>query len=113
MTGRTRMGLPESGRRWVDMRFRSAFLLVSRDVGKVGVAGRVEAFDTRNSGSWWGSEYDDSGWAATLAGKRQWAHVTGLVELIHVSSRNGARSALGLETRQSQTRLQADVRLSW
>jgi hypothetical protein len=115
MTGRTRMGFeePPLGRHWVDMRFRSAFLLVSRPIGSVGVAARIEAFDTRNRGSWWGDEYDDSGWAATLAGKRQWGRFTGLVELIHVSSDNGSREVLGINSQQSQTRLEADLRLSW
>ena len=77
------------------------------------MAGRIEAFDTRNSGSWWESEYDDDGWAATLAGKRQWGRFSGLVELIHVCSENESREVLGLGARQSQTRLQADLRLSW
>ena len=38
-------------RRWVDTRFRSAFVLLSRPFGRFGLAARVEAFDTRNRGS--------------------------------------------------------------
>lgn len=115
MTGRTRMGFPEppSGRHWIDMRFRSAFLLVSRAVGRVGLAGRIEAFETRNRGSWWGEEYDEDGWAATLAGKREFGPFTGLVEIIHISSDTPAREHISLESRQKQTRLQADLRLGW
>lgn len=115
MTGRTRMGFeePPSGRHWVDMRFRSAFLLVSHPVGSVGIAARVEAFDTHNRGSWWGDEYDDSGWAATLAAKREWGRFTGLIELIHVSSDNDSREVLGIDPEQTQTRFQADIRLNW
>jgi len=115
MTGRTRMGYEEvpSGRHWIDMRFRSAFVLVSRSIGKFGIAGRLEAFETRHRGSWWDEEYDEDGWAATLAGKREWGPFTGLVELIHVSSDNPAREHVQLESRQKQTRLQADLRLSW
>jgi hypothetical protein len=115
MTGRTRMGYaePPLGRRWIDMRFRSAFLLVSRAVGKFGIAGRIEAFETRHRGSWWDEEYDEDGWAATLAGKRQWGPFTGLVELVHVSSDNPAREHIHIEPRQTQTRLQADLRLGW
>lgn len=115
MTGRTRMGYaePPFGRRWIDMRFRSAFLLVTRPVGKFGLAARLEAFDTRHRGRWWDDEYDEDGWAATVAGKRQWGPFTGLVELIHVSSDNPAREHVQLSSSQQQTRLQADLRLAW
>ena len=115
ITGRTRMGYEEqpSGRHWIDMRFRSAFLLVTRPVGKVGLAARIEAFETRHRGSWWDEEYDEDGWAATIAGKREWGPFTGLVELIHVSSASPAREHVGLESRQKQSRLQADLRLDW
>lgn len=112
MTGRTRMGFAEP-ERWIDMRFRSAFLLVSRPVGKVGLAARIEAFETRHRGSWWDEEYDEDGWAATFAAKREWGPFTGLVELIHVSSDNPAREHVSLDPQQSQTRLQADLRVSW
>jgi len=115
MTGRTRMGYeePPLGRHWIDMRFRSAFLLVSQPIGTFGLAARVEAFETRHRGSWWDEEYDEDGWAATLAGKREWGPFTGLIELIHVSSDNPAREHVQLESRQKQTRLQADLRLGW
>ena len=40
MEGRTRMGFVEpDGRRWVDNRFRSAFALLTRPFGPVGLAG--------------------------------------------------------------------------
>ena len=111
--GRTRMGFVEEGHRWVDMRFRSAFLLANRMFGAVGVAARLEAFETRNRGSWWDDEYDESGWSAMLSGKRQWGPITGLIELIHVSSDNPAREHIHIDPQQKQTRLRADMRLSW
>ena len=113
MTGRTRMGFREPVRRWIDMRFRSAFLLLSRPVGKVGLAARIEAFETRHRGGWWDEEYDEDGWAATFAAKREMGSFTGLIELIHVSSDNPAREQVSLSPRQQQTRLQADLRLAW
>jgi len=82
-------------------------------VGKVGLAARIEAFETRHRGSWWDAEYDENGWAATFAGKREIGPFTGLVELIHVSSDNPAREHVNLAARQKQTRLQADLRLGW
>src|SRR5206468_6399055 len=51
MDGRTRMGFAMDGRRWVDNRFRSAFVMLVQRVGSVGLAARAEAFDTRNHGS--------------------------------------------------------------
>src|SRR5205085_7834164 len=83
VTGRTRMGFAEERRRWVDMRFRSAFVLLTRQFGAFGVAARVEAFGTRNRGSEWDSEYDDEGWSAMIAGKREIGPITALVELLH------------------------------
>ena len=111
--GRTRMGYPDAGRRWVDDRFRSAFALLTHAFGSFGIAARAEAFDTRNRGSDVGSEYDDNGWSAMLAAKREWRGVTGLVELLHVSSRRDNRDEAGLRPRQRQTQLQAEARIRW
>jgi hypothetical protein len=115
LQGRTRMGFVDPGetRLWVDNRFRSAFALVSRPFGRIGISARVDAFDTRNRGSDVDSEYDESGWSAMLAGKRDWAHFTGLIELLHVSSRRESRRDVGLRPRQRQTQLQAEVRMHW
>jgi hypothetical protein len=113
LQGRTRMGFTEEGRRWVDNRFRSAFVLLSRPFGPVGIAVRGEAFDTRNRGSWWDGEYDEHGWSAMVAAKRRFGPVTGLVELLHVSSDNPAREHAGEGPRQRQTQLQAEVRMGW
>jgi|tagenome__1003787_1003787.scaffolds.fasta_scaffold20930096_1 hypothetical protein len=111
--GRTRMGYADAGRRWVDDRFRSAFVLLTHTFGPFGIAARAEAFDTRNRGSDVGREYDDTGWSAMLAAKRQWGRVTGLVELLHVSSRRENREDAGLQPRQRQTQLQAEARIRW
>ena len=113
LQGRTRMGFVDEGRRWVDNRFRSAFVLLTRPFGTIGLTARVDAFDTRNRGSDVGDEYDDKGWSSMLAAKREWAHFTGLVELLHVSSKRKDREEVGLEPRQHQTQLQAEVRMHW
>jgi hypothetical protein len=113
--GSTRMGDPDpsGGRRWVDARFRSAFALITRPFGAFGLAARVEAFGVHNRGTWWDDEYDDKGWSAMIAGKREWGRFTGLLELLHVSSDNGAREQLDLRPHQRQTQLQAEVRMRW
>jgi hypothetical protein len=107
------MGYPEPSRRWVDMRFRSAFALVTRPLGAFGVAARIEAFATRNRGSLIDEGYDENGWSAMLAAHRDWRHFTGFVELLHVSSRRDQREEIGLAPRQRQTQLQAEVRMHW
>jgi hypothetical protein len=113
LQGRTRMGFVEDGRRWVDNRFRSAFAMLVKPFGRTGIAVRAEAFDTRNRGSLVAKDYDESGWSAMLAAKRRFGPVTGLAELLHVSSRRAGREQLGLSPRQSQTQLQAQVRMHW
>lgn len=113
LQGTTHMGFPEAGRRWVDNRFRSAFLLITQKLGSIGMSARADLFDTRNRGSDVGSEYDEHGWSGMLAAKRDWAHVTGLIELLHVSSIRQDRSDVGLSPRQRQTQLQAEMRMHW
>src|SRR6476659_2538430 len=88
LQGRTKMGFPDDGRRWIDNRFRSAYVLLTRPFGSYSATARVDVFGTRNHGSDVNSEYDDHGWSAMLAGKRDWKHFTGLVELLHVWSEN-------------------------
>ena len=94
LQGRTQMGYAMPDRRWVDGRFRSAFAMVTRPFGRFGIAARAEAFDTHHRGSLWDGEYDEHGWSAMLAGKRDWRHFTGLVELLHVWSDSPARESL-------------------
>ena len=113
LQGRTRMGYPENGKRWVNDRFRAAYVMLSRAFGNFGASARLDAFDTRNRGSDVDSEYDEHGWAAMLAGKRDWRHFSGLVELLHVWSDNPAREHAGEASRQGQTQLQAELRTHW
>jgi hypothetical protein len=87
--------------------------MVVHRFGSVGLATRFEVFDTRNRGSDVGSEHDDKGWSAMLAAKREWTHFTGLVELLHVSSKRDDRDLIGLRPRQRQMQLQAEVRTHW
>ena len=112
MQGRTRMGFPMPNR-WVDERFRAAFVMLTKPIGKIGIAVRADAFDTRNIGSLWTEEYDEHGWSGMVAVKRDWRHVTGLVELLHVWSYTPAREYVGEPDRQPQTQIQTEVRIHW
>jgi hypothetical protein len=113
MDGTTLMGFRDGKHRWVDNRFRSAFVLVSKPFGPFGIAIRGEAFGTRNHGSDIDSEYNERGWSAMIAGKREWGRLTGLVELLHVSSRREQLKDFRLAPRQRQTQLQAELRIRW
>lgn len=113
LEGRTRMGFPEGGRRWIDNSFHSAFVMLSRPFGPYGLAVRAEAFGTHNRGSLRTDEYDEHGWSAMLAAKREFGPVTGLLELLHVMSDSPAREDSGEEPGQQQTEIQAEIRMDW
>ena len=113
LQGRTHMGYPMPVRRWIDERFRAAFVMLTHPIGKVGLAVRADAFDTRNRGSLWTGEYDEHGWSAMIAAKREFGQATAIVELLHVTSNTPAREHAGDEERRSQTQLQAQLRMHW
>lgn len=113
LEGRTRMGFSQNGARWVDNHFRSAFALLTHRFGQIGLAARIEAFDTRNRGSIIDQEYDEAGWSEMVAAKRDWKGFTGFLELLHVSSRRDQLEEAGLKPRQRQTQIQADLRFRW
>lgn len=113
LEGRTRMGFLENGRRWVDNRFRSAFVMVSRPFGAYELSLRVEAFGTHNQGSLRTDEYDEHGWSTMLAAKRDFGPLTGLLELLHVGSDSPAREHSNEDPRKQQTEIQAEIRMHW
>jgi hypothetical protein len=107
------MGYPTPVRRWVDSRFRSAYAMIDHSMGKVTFAVRGDLFGTSNRGSLWTAEYDEHGWAAMLSVKRDWKHVSALVEMLHVWSNNPAREFVQEGDRQPQTQVQAEMRMHW
>lgn len=118
MTGTTLMGFVPRGatRYWVDTKFRSAFALLTRDVGAGAISARMELFDTKERGSRMNSaEEDESGWAGTAAVRWPLGDTfTLFVEGLHVESRRGGRTVrLGLPRKESQTVLQAALRFRW
>ena len=111
--GTTIMGYPGAGGiRWIDMRYRSAFLLATRQLPRGSVSGRVEAFSTRNHGSEVTTEDNETGWAATAA--MRWPllrYATLLGEAVHIDSRRDARLRKGVAPRQNQNILRLTLRL--
>lgn len=112
--GTTIMGFPRGadGQRWVKMRYRSAFLLATRQVAQGSVSGRVEGFSTRNHGSVVLSDDNETGWAWT--GAMRWPlmrHATLFAEALHIESRRDARLREGLDPRQHQNVVRVGLRL--
>ena len=114
MRGRTQMGYPMGGVRWVDTRFRSAFAMATRQFAEGSATARIEWFGLRNHGSGLLPADDEDGWAATLAGRREltpW--LTAFAEYIHVASDKPARARAGLAARQNQDQVQIALRARW
>ena len=114
--GTTLMGFHKNGARWVDMHFRSAFLLATRQVaigtGTGSVSARIEGFGTHNHGGVVLADDDESGWAATAATRwplRSYASL--FAEALHIDSRRDARLREGIAPRQHQTILRLTLRL--
>lgn len=116
--GTTIMGFPKgpAALHWVEMRFRSAFVLATRQL-RIGsasgsVSGRIEAFSTRNHGRLVLSDDDETGWALTAATRwPMFRHASLLAEALHIDSRRDARLREGDEPRQHQNILRLSLRL--
>jgi hypothetical protein len=113
LTGRTRMGDSDATGIWIDNRFRAAFVLASHRFTNSGIAARIDAFDTRQHGTLVASESNETGWAATIAGHRDFGPVAAFVELLRVSSKRAEHPETHLDPCQRQTRLQGELRLRW
>lgn len=112
MIGDTRMG---RGDPWVNTEFSSAYLMAVHWFGEDSLSGRIDLFRTRNRTD---DEYgltQEHGWALTADYKKTLsAHLTGLVEVLHVSSDRPARTdILGEPAQQSQTVVQAALRVKY
>jgi len=117
MIGSTIMGkVPTNAtERWVHTHFRSAFALLSQQIGKGALSGRVEWFGTREMGSRMSNtDEPENGWATTVALRWPlWRRFTGFLEALHVDSTRGARARAGIPAQETQTVLQAALRFSW
>jgi hypothetical protein len=111
LNGRTWMGYsrPEV---WVDVGFRAAYLMATRDVGEGAVSVRLDGFAARDHTQAKLDGADEHGWAAT-AGWRQplspWADL--FLEAQQIESRRPSRILARDAPRQGETVLQSAVRL--
>jgi len=114
MTGSTIMGFSENDVPWVHTKFSSAYVMLShRLTDKWNVAGRVEAFRTREHGSEMSPLDSEDGWSWTAALKYLLNdHVTLKAEALNVRSKRGVRlTDLGIDPFQAQTVLQFAVQV--
>jgi hypothetical protein len=114
MTGSTIMGFEQNGKRWVHTHFSSAFVMLShRLTDKWNVAGRVEAFRTREHGSEMSPMESEHGWSWTAALKYLLTdHVTVKAEALNIRSKRGVRfTNFGIDPFQAQTVFQLAVQV--
>jgi len=113
LTGTTEMGAEEDERYWVETRFRSAYLRLTREQGPLTLNVRLDWFGTRERGSEMGGIESEDGWAAAAAASWPFSpHAKLIVEGLRVDSERGSRARAGLAPRQRQNVVQAALRLT-
>jgi hypothetical protein len=115
MWGQTLMGFTRPGTGiWVDVGFKSAYLLASRTYGKAAITGRVDWFATHDTAARAYGDNSEEGWAATAAYRYTVSpHVELVTEVLHVQSDRPSRVLARLSAEQSQTALQTALRLTF
>ncbi len=111
--GRTVMGFPTAGGRFINMDFSSAYLLGTRTVGKSALTARLDVFDTRDNDALFLGDDNEHGWALTAAWRYPVTRILDLrLEAMRIDSVRPARAALAGEApHQAQTVLQSSLRL--
>jgi hypothetical protein len=113
LLGRTDMGPEAGGRYWVETRFRSAYARVTHETGQATVSGRVDLFDTRETGREMDREESETGWAAAAALSWRLSDQASLIfEGLRVDSERGSRARVGVAAEQDQNIVQAALRLA-
>lgn len=112
VTGRTLEGYPTPVGVWIDVSFRSAYLLASRSYGKGAFAGRVEYFETIDHTFQMRDDNNEHGWALTGAYRYELTpNATLKLEAQHIASNRLARTYHGDAPHQDQTVLQSSLKL--
>jgi hypothetical protein len=114
MTGRTVTGFVTPIGWRVDAGFDAAYLLVSRELGKDLVTGRIDGFQVRDHTFQALDNNDERGWAVTADYRHPITeHMAALVEVLHVQSDRPSRAYVGQAPRQAQTTLQTALKLAF
>jgi hypothetical protein len=111
LNGRTWMGYPRP-ETWVDVGFRTAYLMGTRSIGPGALSVRLDGFETRDHTQRKLDAADERGWALT-AGWRQpltnWADL--FLEAQQIESKRPGRMLAGDASKQGETVLQSAIRL--
>jgi len=119
MTGESLMGYPNRRSVWVNIGYTSAYLLASHTIGKNGLSGRVEYFETTDRNFRPATDDPEEslgeiGWALTGAYRYQVnPHLRLMLEAMQVDSRRPSLAYSGLPPMQRQTLVQSSLRLSF
>jgi hypothetical protein len=119
MTGESLMGYPNARSVWVNIGYTSAYVLATHSIGKSGVSGRVEYFQTtdrnfRPATDDPGDNMGESGWAFTGSYRYQInAHARLMVEAMTSDWSRPSLSEVGLPPKERQTVVQTSVRLTF
>jgi hypothetical protein len=114
MNGETLMGYKIPGGIWIDMGFRSAYVLATHRIGDDALSGRVDWFSTSDRTFQAIDDNEEHGWALTASWRHRLSpHANVILEAQHVESRRAARSLAGDAARQNQTQLQSALRLNF
>ena len=114
MTGRTVTGFITPLGWRVDAGFDAAYVLISQELGKDTVTGRLDAFEVRDNTFQALDNNDDRGWALTADYRRPITdHLVLMLEALHVGSDHPSRAYIGEAPRQQQTTLQTALKFSF
>ena len=111
LAGRTWMGFPFP-EVWVDVGFRSAYLMGVRDVGPGALSARIDVFEARDKTRRKLDAADESGWALAGGWRRPltgWADL--YLEAQRIESKRLGRALAGDAAKQHETVLQSALRL--
>ncbi|MDB5460139.1 MAG: hypothetical protein JWO72_1880 [Caulobacteraceae bacterium] len=114
MTGRTVTGFVTPVGWRVDAGFDAAYLLVSHDLGKDLVTGRIDGFQVRDHTFQTLDNNNERGWALTADYRHPVTEqLAALVEVLHVYSDRPSRAYVGQAPRQAQTTIQTALKLAF
>jgi hypothetical protein len=115
LAGRTEYGFPTPLGLWVDVVFRSAYLLGEHELGPNAFTLRGDLFEVKDRTMAFGDNKNEHGWALTAAWRRTLSdHLDLRLEALHIESTRPARAVLADEApRQAQTVLQSSLRFGF
>ncbi len=119
LSGTTQLGDPSWGYTWIDLRFTSAYVLATHDVGASRFTGRVDVFQVHDKAFNPALQEEDdnrgeTGWSLTAAYRLQVAPKAQFrIEAIYADSKRPELEQFSIEPKQRQTQVQTSLRFSF